>query len=46
MIEVPVLICGAGGAGLTAAVTLSRYGVSAWVVDRRTEASSFREPPL
>ena len=41
MIEVPVLICGAGGAGLTAAVTLSRYGVSAWVVDRRTEASSF-----
>jgi putative polyketide hydroxylase len=34
-LEVPVLIVGAGPAGLTAAVTLARYGIEALVVERR-----------
>jgi putative polyketide hydroxylase len=33
--EVPVLIVGAGTAGLTAAVTLARYGIECLVVERR-----------
>ncbi|HEU4539716.1 MAG TPA: FAD-dependent monooxygenase [Jiangellaceae bacterium] len=38
--EVPVLIVGAGPAGLTAAITLARYGVDSLVVERRADLSS------
>ena len=38
--ETPVLIVGAGPAGLTAAITLSRYGVPVLVVERRPEPSA------
>jgi putative polyketide hydroxylase len=38
--EVPVLIVGAGPAGLTAAVALARHGVECAVVERRASASS------
>lgn len=38
--EVPVLIVGAGPAGLTAATTLARYGVESLLVERRTQPST------
>jgi 2-polyprenyl-6-methoxyphenol hydroxylase-like FAD-dependent oxidoreductase len=38
-VQVPVLIAGAGPAGLAAAITLARHGVESLVVERR------REPP-
>jgi putative polyketide hydroxylase len=37
--EVPVLIVGAGPAGVTAAITLACYGVQSLVVERRSEVS-------
>jgi putative polyketide hydroxylase len=38
--EVPVLIVGAGPAGLAAAVTLARYGVACTLVERRCGVSA------
>ncbi|MBF6210800.1 FAD-dependent monooxygenase [Nocardia puris] len=38
--EVQVLVVGAGPAGLTAAATLARYGVSTLLVDRRAEVGA------
>jgi putative polyketide hydroxylase len=38
--EVPVLIVGAGPAGLTAAVALARYGIDVLLVERRRELSA------
>jgi putative polyketide hydroxylase len=38
--EVPVLIVGAGPAGLTAATTLARYGVESLLVEKRAEPST------
>jgi putative polyketide hydroxylase len=38
-IEVPVLIVGAGPAGLTTAITLARHGVASLLVERRAEPS-------
>jgi putative polyketide hydroxylase len=38
--QVPVLIVGAGPAGLTAAITLARHGVESLLVERRRELSS------
>jgi putative polyketide hydroxylase len=38
--EIPVLIVGAGPAGLTTAVALARYGVDCLLVERRLEPSS------
>ncbi|HEY1275919.1 MAG TPA: FAD-dependent monooxygenase [Thermoleophilaceae bacterium] len=38
--DIPVLIVGAGPAGLTAAVTLARYGVRCMLVERRPDLSS------
>jgi putative polyketide hydroxylase len=40
MTEVPVLIVGAGPAGLSAAVTLAHHGIDHLVVERRPELSS------
>jgi len=40
MTEIPVLVVGAGPAGLTAAITLSRYEVPVLVVERRVDAST------
>jgi putative polyketide hydroxylase len=40
MLEVPVLVAGAGPAGLTAAIELARRGVESLVVDRRTGLSA------
>jgi putative polyketide hydroxylase len=37
--SVPVLIAGAGPAGLTAAITLARHGIESLVVERRREPS-------
>jgi putative polyketide hydroxylase len=37
--QVPVLVVGAGPAGLTTAITLARYGVRSLLVERRTELS-------
>jgi putative polyketide hydroxylase len=37
--EVPVLVAGAGPAGLIAAITLARHGIETLVVDRRREPS-------
>lgn len=34
---IDVLVCGAGPAGLMAAVTLARYGVSLKIIDKRNE---------
>ncbi|MFI6132870.1 FAD-dependent monooxygenase [Micromonospora sp. NPDC051141] len=39
-LDVPVLIAGAGPAGLTAAVTLSRYGIPVLVADTRSAPST------
>jgi putative polyketide hydroxylase len=39
MREVPVVICGAGPVGLTAAIMLSRRGIPNLVVERRTSVS-------
>lgn len=39
MLEVPVLVAGAGPAGLTVAIELARRGVESLVVDRRTGLS-------
>jgi putative polyketide hydroxylase len=39
MLDIPVLIVGAGPAGLTAATELARRGVECLVVERRTEPS-------
>jgi putative polyketide hydroxylase len=38
--SVPVLVVGAGPAGLAAGITLARYGVGSIVVERRTSLSS------
>ena len=38
--ETPVLVVGAGPAGLTAAITLARQGVPTLLVERRTDLSS------
>jgi 2-polyprenyl-6-methoxyphenol hydroxylase-like FAD-dependent oxidoreductase len=38
--DIPVLVVGAGPAGLATAITLSRYGVETLVVERRPERSS------
>jgi 2-polyprenyl-6-methoxyphenol hydroxylase-like FAD-dependent oxidoreductase len=38
--EIPVLIVGAGPAGLTAAVTLARHGIASLLVERRPDLSS------
>jgi putative polyketide hydroxylase len=38
--QIPVLIAGAGPAGLTAAVTLARYGIECLLVERRAALSS------
>ena len=38
--EVPMLIVGAGPAGLTAAITLARYGIGSLLVERRADLSS------
>jgi 2-polyprenyl-6-methoxyphenol hydroxylase-like FAD-dependent oxidoreductase len=38
--EVPVLVVGAGPAGLAAAITLARHGVECLLVERREELSS------
>ena len=38
--EIPVLIVGAGPAGLSAAITLARYGIECLLVERRGELSS------
>jgi 2-polyprenyl-6-methoxyphenol hydroxylase-like FAD-dependent oxidoreductase len=38
--EVPVLVVGAGPAGLTAATTLARYGVESLLVEKRAEPST------
>jgi 2-polyprenyl-6-methoxyphenol hydroxylase-like FAD-dependent oxidoreductase len=40
ILDVPVLIVGAGPAGLTSAVTLARYGIEALVVERRPDLSA------
>src|SRR5262245_12682617 len=37
---IPVLVVGAGPAGLATAITLARYGVECLLVERRREASS------
>ena len=39
--DVPVLIAGAGPAGLTTAVTLARQGVESLLVERRPEGPGF-----
>src|SRR5687767_1682734 len=39
MKSVPVLIAGAGPAGLVAAITLARHGVASLVVDKRTRST-------
>jgi 2-polyprenyl-6-methoxyphenol hydroxylase-like FAD-dependent oxidoreductase len=41
MEHVPVLIVGAGPAGLVAGITLTRYGVGTLVVEKRLELSTF-----
>jgi FAD binding domain len=38
--EVPVLVVGAGPAGLTAAIALGRYGVECLLIERRLEPST------
>ena len=38
--DVPVLIVGAGPAGLTAAITLARYGIGSLLVERRADLPS------
>src|SRR4051812_49961266 len=38
--DVPVVVVGAGPAGLTAAISLARLGVEAMLVERRAELSS------
>jgi 2-polyprenyl-6-methoxyphenol hydroxylase-like FAD-dependent oxidoreductase len=38
--EVPVLVVGAGPAGLTAAIALARHGVPTFLVERRRDLSS------
>ena len=40
MQEIPVMVVGAGPAGLTTAVTLARHGVECLLVERRAEPSS------
>ena len=39
LLEVPVLVIGAGAAGLAAAITLARYGIECLLVERRSEQS-------
>jgi putative polyketide hydroxylase len=39
-LELPVLIVGAGPAGLMAAVALARHGIECLVVERRRELST------
>jgi 2,4-dichlorophenol 6-monooxygenase len=43
--EIPVLIVGAGPAGLTAAVALARYGVECLLVERRLKRRRTRARP-
>jgi 2-polyprenyl-6-methoxyphenol hydroxylase-like FAD-dependent oxidoreductase len=43
---VPVLIAGAGPAGLTVAITLARYGVESLIVDRKQTLSSIPRASL
>lgn len=43
---VPVLISGAGPAGLTAAITLARYGIEALVIDSKPEFSTMPRATL